>query len=245
MAELEKSGSNLLHLQVSDYIREKIYSQEWGVRDKIPSEHELMKLLGVSRGTVQKGISTLVNEGLLVKVRGKGTYVAEPVLKYATTNGLLSFAESLRMQGVDFVTKVLDQEVEPANDTVASMLKIPVGSPVLNLRRLRSTNDEPILLMESKVNLVACPELEKTDFTTETLFSTVERCSGRHISYAKVKYGARIAGKERGDLLQCDESAPTLNIDQLVVLDDEQVSEWANMWLPANKYVLTSLLQRW
>ena len=95
MAQFEKSSDSLLYVQVSDFVREKIYSKEWGVDDRIPSEHELMDMLDLSRGTVQKGIRTLVDEGLLVQQRGRGTYVTQPVMARPSSNSLLSFAESM------------------------------------------------------------------------------------------------------------------------------------------------------
>ncbi len=59
MNGFKKDDSNLLYVQVSDYVREKIYSKEWGVDDRIPSEHELMEMFDLSRGTVQKGLKML------------------------------------------------------------------------------------------------------------------------------------------------------------------------------------------
>ena len=94
-----------LHVQLSDFVREKIYSREWGVEERIPSEHELMAMLGLSRGTVQKGIRALVDEGLLVQQRGRGTYVTQPVMARPSSNRLLSYAESMHAQGIDFVTR--------------------------------------------------------------------------------------------------------------------------------------------
>ena len=56
VADFERSDNSLLYVQVADFVREKIYSHEWGVDERIPSEHELMAMLHLSRGTVQKGI---------------------------------------------------------------------------------------------------------------------------------------------------------------------------------------------
>ena len=59
-----------LHVQLADYIRDKVYSQEWPEGTRLPSEHQFMLQFGISRGTVQKGIQLLVNEGLITKVKG-------------------------------------------------------------------------------------------------------------------------------------------------------------------------------
>lgn len=242
--KLDPNANYPLHEQVADYIRRKIYDMEWGTDEPIPSEHELMNLLGVSRGTVQKGIQKLVSEGLLQRTRGKGTFVTQPVLQYTMSNSLLSYAESLRLQNVDFQTVVLEQKIIPADHACSLALNVPPNAPVLMLHRLRRTKDEPIMLMESRVNLLACPGLDEVDFTHSTLFDAMEAASGRKIGYAKVQYGARIAGRKRGNILGCQEGAPLLNIHQVVYLQSNVAVEWANMWLPANKYVFTSVLQR-
>ena len=109
MSDFERKDTSLLYVQVADYVREKIYSKEWGVDERIPSEHELMAMLHLSRGTVQKGIRSLVEEGLLVQQRGRGTFVIEPVMARPSGNKLHSFAESMTEQGIDFVTKVVDK----------------------------------------------------------------------------------------------------------------------------------------
>ncbi|EPD78584.1 MULTISPECIES: GntR family transcriptional regulator [Atopobiaceae] len=242
--QLYKEESKPLHMQVSDFIREKIYSKEWGVNTKIPSEYSLVKELGVSRGTVQKGIRALAGEGLLVQIRGKGTFITEPSLYHPAGGNLLSFAESLRMQGISFVTKVVNKEIIEADELTSEKLQIPLGSSTLFLRRLRLVNDEPALLMESKMSLLTCPKLDTYDFTKATLFSAIEETSKRRIGFAKQWHGARVAGSERGALLCCDEASPVLNIDQICYLENNVPAEWGNIWLPANRYVLSSVLQR-
>ena len=244
MRKLEKTESKPLHTQVSDYIREKIYSKEWVVNTKIPSEYSLVHDLGVSRGTVQKGIRALADEGLLEQIRGKGTYVIEASYSHPAGGNLLSFAESLRLQGLSFSTKVIEKIIVPAEESMSDKLHIPKGSPVLFLKRLRYVDDEPALLMESRMSLRTCPGLDNYDFSKITLFSAIEECTGKKIGYAKQWHGARVAGRERGDLLRCDELSPVLNIDQVCYLENNIPAEWGNIWLPANRYVLSSVLQR-
>lgn len=241
---LNKSDSEPLYNQVANYIREQIYAQEWGATERIPSEHELMTLLGVSRGTVQKGVRLLVSEGLLVQRRGKGTFVRKPVVQHPMGNRLLSFAESLRMQGLEFETTVLTSEVITADAANAEHLGIKLGSPVYHLRRVRTVGGEPVVLIESKLNLSACPGLDKLDYSRRTLFSGIELTSHKKISWGEERYGARVVGATRAKIMHCDASDPLLNIDQVIYLEDDTAVEWGNMWLPANSYVTSSVTQR-
>ncbi len=233
-----------LHNQISDFIRDKIYSNEWSSGEQIPSEFTLMKMFDVSRGTVQKAILTVANEGLLEQIQGKGTFVKKPMLRFSTGGRFLSFAESLRTMGVDFQTDILEQTVMPATKVIAEKLRIEEGANVLKLDRLRRSGDEPLLFQESCINLIACPGIENCDYAQTALFDAVEQASNRAIGYSKARYAARIAGKRRGQLLGIDTYAPVLNMDMVVYLEDNTPTEWVNVWLPSNKYVLASVMQR-
>ena len=67
-----------LHEQAAEYIRARILSGEYAVGSQIPTENELCALLGVSRPTLRQALDTLTREGLIVRIKGKGTFAAEP-----------------------------------------------------------------------------------------------------------------------------------------------------------------------
>ena len=100
------------------------------------------------------------------------------------------------------------------------------------------------MLIESHLNLSACPGLEEVDFSSESLFAAVERMSGREIGRSEMVYTARVAGKKRGGYLECDEHAPVLELDQLVRLADSTPFEWGSVWLPANRCVISNETRR-
>lgn len=238
------SEGDKLYKQVSDYVREKIYAREWGVGRPIPSEHDLQELLGLSRGTVHRGISALVDEGLLVRRRGSGTYVAKPLMARPSNTRLLSFAESMDEQDIPYHTHVIHKRVEPAGEVCAAKLGIPAGASHLFLTRVRSVRERPVMFIESHLNLSVCPGLEDADFETESVFAAVERTSAQTIGRSDVTYSACVAGKVRGEWLECEEHTPILNLDQLVRLADGTPFEWGSVWLPANRCVLFSQTSR-
>ncbi len=236
--EPQHTSDRKLHAQVTDFVREKIYAREWGVNEPIPSEHELSEMLGLSRGTVKRGVRTLVDEGLLEQHRGRGTFVTQPVMARPTSGHLLSFAESMGEQGIEHKTRVITQELRAASGHCAERLDIAPGSTYLYLERVRSVEGEPVMYIESHLNLDACPGLEQADFEQESVFRVIERTSGRGIGGSEVAYSARVAGRRRGGLLSCDEHAPVLQMEQLVHLDDGTPVEWGSVWLPANRCVI-------
>ena len=244
MPAFAKSTGDLYYVQVREYVREKIYSKEWGVDEAIPSEHELMSMLGLSRGTVQKAIRQLVDEGLLVQQRGRGTFVVQPVMASPSSDHLLSFGESMSDQGISFETRVVSKEVKPADPVCADNLQIDEGTPYLYLCRVRYVRSRPVMFIESHVNLGVCPGLEQERFDTVPLFALVEKTSGRKIGRSELVYTARVVGKKRGKYLEYDEQAPALQIDQLVRLDNGVPFEWGSVWLPANRCVISTETKR-
>lgn len=240
-----KAGSAPVYSQLAALLREKIGLHEWAPGSRIPSEHELMARFGISRGTVRRAISELVDEGLLVQVRGSGTFVSERALSHPAGERSLSFGESLREQGKDFVTHVLEKRVVPAPADVAEHLRIQPDSPVLYLLRVRTVDGKPVICQEGWENLGECPGLEGADFSHETAFDAVERCSGRKITWSKVRYSASAAG-ERAEALGCDEGDPVLVLRQTIGLADATVIEWGLTWLLSGQEVAgTSVQDGW
>ena len=235
-----KAGSAPVYSQLAALLREKIGLHEWAPGSRIPSEHELMARFGISRGTVRRAISELVDEGFLVQVRGSGTFVSERALSHPAGERSLSFGESLREQGKDFVTHVLEKRVISAPADVAEHLRIQPGSPVLYLLRVRTVDGKPVICQEGWENLGECPGLEDADFSCETAFDAVERCSGRKITWSKVRYSASSAG-ERAEALGCGENDPVLVLRQTIGLADATVIEWGLTWLRAGQEVAGTL----
>ena len=83
---LEKNSPKPLYQQLKDILVDAIDSEKWKANEKIPSENELSSIYGLSRMTVRSVLTDLVKEGLLYRVQGKGTFVAEKWTKYLSTS---------------------------------------------------------------------------------------------------------------------------------------------------------------
>ena len=80
-------------------------------------------------------------------------------------------------------------------------------------------------------------------FTRESMFDAVQRCSGRRIKYAHVRYSARVAGNEHSELLDCDEQAPLLVLEQVIRLESGTPIEWSSTWLSPGQSVEGDVVQ--
>lgn len=202
-----------------------------------------MDAYGIARGTVRRSLKLLVDEGLVVQQHGRGAFVAEPGISHPVGVHPLSFAESLRNQGVDFVTHVIENKVLPAPVDVALQLAIKPSDSTLFLRRVRTVDGEAVMCQESWSNLAECPGLDAVDFTKESLFNAVELCSGRSIEYSFMRYQARVAGKEHGELLGCDEAAAVLMLEQTIHLVDGTPIEWSDTWFKPGQSLIGTAYQ--
>ncbi len=129
-------SSNLpRYLSLSEEIHARIRSGAYGAGDRLPSEAELCRQHGVSRGTAVKAIEQLVAEGVAVRHQGSGTFVARQSM-HRRSGRLLSFSQTATSEGRDATQQVL--KMEPAADALAREFLCDV--PAVSLERLRFVN---------------------------------------------------------------------------------------------------------
>lgn len=176
---LERHNPKPLYAQLGDILREKIDNHSWKPHNPIPSETELSKEYGVSKLTARTVVSELAREGLLYRVPGKGTFVAEPKVEVAP-----QFFVGLRAQleKVDETTGLMVLDVErvipPA--TIRGGLAIADGEEVYRVRRLRRSDRMPLSLHISYIPAGRCPGLEKRDLSDKCYGLVLEEDYGIH-----------------------------------------------------------------
>lgn len=232
------ASKSVLHSQVANVLREKIYKREWVPGQRIPSENTLVKSYGISRGTVRKALGALIEEGLLKSIHGSGTFVEDHAISHPAGEKPISFAKSLNKQGKQFVTLVQNKQLLDATPEVASQLHISVGDSVMFLRRIRLVENEPIMCQEGYYPLRECPGIDRADFTVESAFDVVQTCSGRKVKTSRMRYVARVAGDEHGAYLDVDAAAPVLLLEQTILLDDDTPVEWSYTWFKAGQEIV-------
>lgn len=144
------------YLTVRDHLRGLI-ADGLAVGQAIPSERELCEQFKVSRMTVRQAVDALVVEGLLERVQGRGTFVAQP--KVDLQLRLVSFPEEMRRRGLEPSLRVLAAERTTAPHPVADALDLPTGVEVYYLRRLRLADGLPMAVEENWVPVGLVPGL--------------------------------------------------------------------------------------
>ncbi len=122
-------------------LRERIAVLEPG--DPLPSDADLCAEFGVSRMTARNAMQRLADEGLVLRVPGKGTFVAEPPA-HRRADRLLTFSREMERRGRTPSSRVLNCEIRPSSAAEAASLALTPGEPVVIVARLRLADDEPI-----------------------------------------------------------------------------------------------------
>ena len=159
------------HAQLRDALA-TLATAELVPEDAIPSERELMERYAVSRATVRKAIESLVAEGVLHRVHGKGTFVARP--RVESHLHLASFTQDMRRRGKVPSTQVLSVGAATPPRGVAASLHLATGSQAWRLERLRRADGEPMAHEVAWYPLGLLPGLDRHDLTASMyeLFAT-------------------------------------------------------------------------
>jgi DNA-binding GntR family transcriptional regulator len=188
--------------------------------EPLPSDAMLCEEFGVSRMTARNAVQRLVQEGIVYRVPGRGTFVAEPPVHRQAGN-LLSFTEEMRRRGRDPSSKVLARETREPGPSEASALQLPPGAAVIVLRRLRLADDEPIAIEEAVFSAEAglIELLEAADLRHSSLHDTLVH-SGRVPTQGRARLGAEPATPEDALLLEVPEGAALL-VEKRVIHDQD------------------------
>jgi len=208
------------YIQLIDLLKGKIESEEWKPGDQILSEPELCEAYGVSRTVVRQALRDIELEGLVIRRKGKGTFVAEPKINESLAQKLTGFYHDMTDRGLMPITQVLRQQVIPAPKVVAEFLRIPTETPVIELERLRSVNSEPIVLVTSYMPYSLCPQLATADFSNQSLYDFLENHCGILIAYGQRYIEATLATEAIAELLQIEPGDALLRLESVSFIED-------------------------
>ncbi|GAA1379099.1 GntR family transcriptional regulator [Luteococcus sanguinis] len=219
-------------------ILERRIREELHAGDALESERELVNQLGVSRVTVRQAIGDLVDEGMLERTQGKGTFVTGP--RVNTRLHLMSFSREMRSRGLEPRTDVLSATAVPADLQVADGLQVDVGEPVVRLERIRLADETPMAHEIGWYPSRIFPGLldHKLNFVYDLLADRygVEATRGEQVVWADA------ADAHRARILGIAKRAPLL-VQERVTWSDERVIEFSISWYRADRYRVHSTIR--
>ena len=208
----------------------------------VPPERELAQQYGTSRTTVRQALAELVVEGRLLRMQGKGTFVAKP--KVAQLLELASYTQGMRAHGLHPQTRILDTSYIPADDQLARLLRIRPGSRVLRIHRLRLADGEPMSTDTSHLPARRFPGLRRNLDRYASLYEALASAYGVELTEAVETIETVLADPKDARLLGVDAGMPLLLLSRQAFDVSAEPVEWAQSKYRGDRYKLVTRLRR-
>lgn len=226
---------HLSHITLKEQLYREILTQiqdgTYKPGDKIPTELQLSEMYDVSRVTVRQTLARLVEEQILIKKAGKGTFVKTPsyVENYFVGG---SFTDTcLRMNTVPS-TQIIQVETAPMPQKLVDQL----GESSIHITRLRSVNETPCILEEDFLP-VEYEFLLEEELNNASLFSLISKKTGRVPTNSEDFFQIVYAGKSQAKLLQCALAQALLKVSQNVFDSEEKLIYVNHQYILSERYI--------
>ena len=217
---MDKNSTVPIYIQLEESIKEKIKNKEYLPGEALPTERELTELYGVSRMTIRQAIGELVQEGVLTRKKGKGTFVCE---QKVNQKDMMSFTEMIKQSGRVLETKVVEFAVI---DTPEDMQDIFILDKLYKITRKRIVDSECIALETVYIPVDYCGHVNEK-MLEGSLYKVLEGF-GYMITNSNSSIVAVNVNDEIRNLLECEKDTPILkmisktftNTDKLLFLEE-------------------------
>lgn len=168
-----------VYYQIREQIRQRILGGQLKPGDPLPTEADICSACGVSRMTARQALTQLAGEGLIVRRRGRGSFVAPPKATLREDSPfVLSYTDLVARLGLQARSTIRRQQVVPASGQVAAHLEVPEGEPLIEIVRVRSIEGEAMSLETSYLPQQLFPTLVHLDLTDRSLYRVLEETFG-------------------------------------------------------------------
>lgn len=203
-----------LHRQAEEQLRKLIQHVDYSNGELFPKEADLAQRWGIARNTLRQAINKLVQENLLERKKRTGTRVSKQKITTNLTNWI-SFTHEMEDMGLSFKNLLIKAQKMKASQEVSNYLQVEPGIPIVCLKRIRSTDQTPMVYFESHFH----PRTglsEKENFETP-LYELLDHDHNMVPVYSREEIKAIAASAKIADLLQLKKGDPVLERKRLVL----------------------------
>jgi GntR family frlABCD operon transcriptional regulator len=238
MMQLNSNSLNPLYVQLKKMIQEDINTGKYQFGQQLHTETELCEMYGVSRITTRRAISDLVDEGVLYRQQGKGTFVTKHKIK----NELISiggFTEYSEETGKHHKSRVLATIIVKADYKQSLSLRIAEGDPVLRIDRLLYVGEDPLMIETSYYSSARYPNFEAYLSESVSTYSVLkERYRTEPVTNEK-SINVITAKKEESALLKLDVGASLFEIFKIAYDANGEPIHTSLLLMPTSHVTLT------
>jgi len=222
-----------VYIAMHNELRQKVLSKEWKKGQKIPSERVLAAEFDVSRMTARQAVSSLVEEGLLERKQGAGTFVASDKVR-EKLSGIPSFTETIEKLGKTPSSKLVSFYTKLASEIESEKLKIDQNEEVLVMERIRYADDEPICFEVATIPNHIVSDMNKEDLK-QHLYRSLSAI-GYQVARAEQVISATWASEQVADMLNIKRESPILRLKQVSYTQEENPFEYVRAQYVGSRY---------
>jgi len=211
--------SKPLYNQIQEYIAELILTGKLAPDVKIQSEREFSEDLGVSRMTVRRAITELVNEGLLERRHGSGTYVAQPKVTYEARE-MVNYIQAMKERNIATTSQLLEFEIMAASRRLAELLGSQIGSPLYRVSVIRFANRVPVILERGFFPQSRWSNLEEWDLEKTSVYDLLTSVHQVVLNRISQTVEAVVAADTVAQQLRVEEGFPLLLLSRIMYTED-------------------------
>ncbi len=232
--DISKDAPEPIYQQIKKTIQRRIDSGEWPAGQKLPSENDLVAALDVSRMTINRALRELTQEGLVKRVHGLGSFVAEAP-RHASLIELQDIALEIEEGGKSHRSRVLFCDSVVAPRQVAEKMDLSEGALVYQLRAVHYQDELPIQLESRFVNAQLMPDFLNQDFSQIT--ATAYLLGQFKPDEMEHRVRAIVPDSDSRDLLMMDNTQPCLQLIRRT-WKNAQVVTYVALTYPGERYEL-------
>lgn len=231
------------YIEIYNYLKDKIISQEFEAGQKLPSENDLKNIFNVSRNTVRRAIEMLASEGYVTSVHGKGVFVMEKQPLEFLVGGLQSFKEASETNKIHYITNVAQFEIITIDEQLSKKTNFSIGTKALKIIRVRNIESENVILDINYFNLNIVNGITK-EVAENSIYEYIEKDLNLKISGAQKIVSvvpAKKIDKEYLNLKNCDLVAVIKNY---VYLDNGTLFEYTESRHRPDRFTFNTFARR-
>ena len=213
------------YIRIHDALKKKIDVGFWEIGQRLPSERDLADDYEVSRMTLRQAITLLVEEGILERRVGSGTYVASHRVQ-EKMRGTTSFTEIVRSQGKTPSSQVVSYQRKPANETEIQQLQLKPSDYVVRMERVRYADNVPLVFEVASIPEKLIREFKREDIT-EHFFQTLTD-NGYEIGKSQQTIYAKNASERVANYLKVPKNHAVLALTQVSYFTDGRPFEYVH-----------------
>ncbi|WP_042356214.1 GntR family transcriptional regulator [Bacillus rubiinfantis] len=237
-----KSDSRHLYLQVIDRLKQDIERGVYKEKEKLPSEFDLAKLLGVSRATLREALRILEEENIIIRRHGVGTFVNSKPLFTSGIEQLNSVTDMIKQVGMKPGTIFLRSLKQEATEEDVHRFACSRHQDFVVIERVRTANGEPVVYCVDKVPAHILPET--FSHGEESIFHILGEEANRNITYAVAQIEPIGYHDKISPVLECDPETALLVLKQMHYDEMDEPILYSVNYFKADKFRFHVLRKR-